>query len=173
MEVQLTDFENAAFAAFIVLLSRAILHFNLNLYIPISKVRVSSHPICRPPRLTPSVICRQVDENMARAQRRDAVRSQKFYFRKDVFPSASSHPSRSSSIPSSPCSEHVGQIPINGVDGKEKKLRNCFPLPPVPDDAFVPRSIEDEYEEMSLEEIMNGKVRRSASVLLIGARGCG
>ena len=38
MEVQLTDFENAAFAVFIVLLSRAILHFNLNLYIPISKV---------------------------------------------------------------------------------------------------------------------------------------
>ena len=38
MEVQLTDFENAAFAVFIVLLSRAILHFNLNLYVPISKV---------------------------------------------------------------------------------------------------------------------------------------
>ncbi len=42
MEVQLTDFENAAFAAFIVLLSRAILHFNLNLYIPISKVHLIS-----------------------------------------------------------------------------------------------------------------------------------
>lgn len=41
MEVQLTDFENAAFAVFIVLLSRAILHFNLNLYIPISKVRLT------------------------------------------------------------------------------------------------------------------------------------
>ncbi len=38
MEVQLTDFENAAYAVFIVLLSRAILHFNLNLYVPISKV---------------------------------------------------------------------------------------------------------------------------------------
>jgi len=38
MEVQMTDFENAAFAAFIVLLSRAILAFNLNFYIPISKV---------------------------------------------------------------------------------------------------------------------------------------
>ena len=37
-EVQLTDFENAAFSVFVVLLSRAILHFNLNLYIPISKV---------------------------------------------------------------------------------------------------------------------------------------
>ena len=38
MEVQLTDFENAAFVIFIVLLSRAILAFNLNFYIPISKV---------------------------------------------------------------------------------------------------------------------------------------
>ena len=38
MEVQITDFENAAFAVFVVLLSRAILYFNLNLYIPISKV---------------------------------------------------------------------------------------------------------------------------------------
>ena len=39
MEVQPTDFANAAFAVFIVLLSRAILHFGLNFYLPISKVR--------------------------------------------------------------------------------------------------------------------------------------
>jgi glutamate--cysteine ligase catalytic subunit len=38
MEVQMTDFENAAFAVFTVLLSRAILAFNLNFYVPISKV---------------------------------------------------------------------------------------------------------------------------------------
>jgi glutamate--cysteine ligase catalytic subunit len=38
MEVQFTDFENAAFSIFIVLLSRAILTFGLNFYIPISKV---------------------------------------------------------------------------------------------------------------------------------------
>jgi glutamate--cysteine ligase catalytic subunit len=37
MEVQMTDFENAAFAVFIVLLSRAIMSMNINLYIPISK----------------------------------------------------------------------------------------------------------------------------------------
>lgn len=51
MEVQLTDFENAAFAVFIVLLSRAILAFNLNFYIPISKVCFHcffsfSHDLC-------------------------------------------------------------------------------------------------------------------------------
>jgi glutamate--cysteine ligase catalytic subunit len=38
MEVQVTDFENAAFSVFIVLLSRAILSLGLNLYMPISKV---------------------------------------------------------------------------------------------------------------------------------------
>ena len=39
MEVQMTDFENAAFSIFIVLLTRAILSFDLNFYMPISKVR--------------------------------------------------------------------------------------------------------------------------------------
>jgi len=38
MEIQITDFENAAFAVFIVLLTRTILSYGLNFYIPISKV---------------------------------------------------------------------------------------------------------------------------------------
>ena len=42
MEVQPTDFENAAYSIFIVLLTRAILSFGLNFYIPISKVGPSS-----------------------------------------------------------------------------------------------------------------------------------
>ena len=46
MEVQLTDFENAAFTVFVVLVTRVVLSFDLNLYIPLSKV----------------------DENMQRAQ---------------------------------------------------------------------------------------------------------
>lgn len=63
MEVGLTDFENAAFSVFVVLLSRVILAFNLNFYVPMSKV----------------------DENMESAHARDAVNSRKFYFRKNVF----------------------------------------------------------------------------------------
>lgn len=59
MEVQLTDFENAAFTVFIALLARAILFFKLNLYIPISKV----------------------DENLKTAHKNDAVRRERFYFR--------------------------------------------------------------------------------------------
>lgn len=61
-EIQITDFENAAIVCFIVLLSRVILSYNLNLLIPISKV----------------------DENMAKAQKRDAVKEEKFWFRKDI-----------------------------------------------------------------------------------------
>lgn len=89
-EVQITDFENAAFVCFIVLLSRVILSYNLNLLIPISKV----------------------DENMAKAQRRDAVRNEKFWFRKDISSEAK--------------------------DGGK---------------------LEDEYAELTINEIINGKVR--------------
>lgn len=38
MEVQLTDFENAAFTVFIILITRVILAFDLALYLPLSKV---------------------------------------------------------------------------------------------------------------------------------------
>lgn len=64
MEMQLTDFENAAYTVMIVLMTRVILFFDLNLYVPISKV----------------------DENMKTAHKRDAVLEQKFYFRKNVVP---------------------------------------------------------------------------------------
>ena len=36
--MQITDFENTAFTVFIVLLTRVILSFSLNLLIPISEV---------------------------------------------------------------------------------------------------------------------------------------
>ncbi|XP_028175094.1 glutamate--cysteine ligase [Ostrinia furnacalis] len=61
-EAQLTDFENAAYVCFVVLLTRVILSYNLNFVMPISKV----------------------DENMQRAQRRDACLQQRFWWRRDV-----------------------------------------------------------------------------------------
>jgi glutamate--cysteine ligase catalytic subunit len=64
MEIQVTDFENAAFSVFIVLITRAILSFDLNFYIPIQRV----------------------DENMETAHTRDAVLQRKFWFRKNPFP---------------------------------------------------------------------------------------
>jgi glutamate--cysteine ligase catalytic subunit len=66
MEVQLTDFENAAFTVFILLITRVMLAFDLGFYIPISKV----------------------DENMKRAHIRNAVLTQKFFFRKHIAPPA-------------------------------------------------------------------------------------
>ncbi|XP_013382742.1 glutamate--cysteine ligase catalytic subunit [Lingula anatina] len=63
LDVQLTDFENASFSVFVVLLTRAILKYGLDLVLPISKV----------------------DKNMETASKRDAVRSSKFYFRDDIF----------------------------------------------------------------------------------------
>lgn len=65
MELQITEFENAAFVVFIVLLTRVILTYNLNLLIPISKV----------------------DENMVNAQKENAVNKCKFWFRKEIITS--------------------------------------------------------------------------------------
>lgn len=63
-EIQLTDFENAAIVCFVVLLTRVILSYKLNFLLPLSRV----------------------DENMQKAQQRDACRQQRFWFRKDVTP---------------------------------------------------------------------------------------
>ncbi|KIM83246.1 hypothetical protein PILCRDRAFT_819487 [Piloderma croceum F 1598] len=134
MEVQMTDFENAAFSVFVVLLSRAILSFNLNFYIPISKV----------------------DENMHRAQVRDAVRSRTFYFRKNVLPPGHSSPTASTA--SSGNSSPVDPSDCGGaLRRKETKLRNCFPALQRPVNGEHRGPVEDEYEEMSMDQIMNGK----------------
>ncbi|KAJ1566792.1 hypothetical protein HK405_008395 [Cladochytrium tenue] len=62
MEIQLNDYDNAAFATFVILLARTILKFNLNFYMPLSKV----------------------DQNMQTAQLRNAVLDRRFYFRRHV-----------------------------------------------------------------------------------------
>ena len=64
MEIQITDFENAAFTTFITLLTRVILTFDLNLYIPLSRV----------------------DANMQRAHGRNAAVKGKFFFRRHMAP---------------------------------------------------------------------------------------
>jgi glutamate--cysteine ligase catalytic subunit len=58
-EIQISDFENAAFVCFLVLTTRAILAYNLKTTIPIS----------------------QVDENMQTAHKKDAVLNEKFHFK--------------------------------------------------------------------------------------------
>ncbi|KAH7719127.1 gamma-glutamylcysteine synthetase [Aphelenchoides avenae] len=61
-EVQLTDFENAAYCCFVVLLTRILLSYKISLLMPIS----------------------MVNENMARAQKRGAVLEQKLHFRTHI-----------------------------------------------------------------------------------------
>lgn len=91
---------------------------------------------------------------MSRAQRRDAARSGKFYFRKSVLPPGHTSPTISTPSSSGSCSPVELSM---GAPTKEKKLRNCFP--PVPRPPFLEdKPIEDEYEEMTVEEIFVGKV---------------
>ncbi|PMB72343.1 Glutamate--cysteine ligase [Beauveria bassiana] len=122
MEIQVTDFENAAFSVFMVLLTRAILSFDLNFYIPIKKV----------------------DENMERAHNLDAVLHDKFYFRKNVFPS---RPSRANTV--------FGDDNNTNTNGNTNSSRpgSRYPSrPSSPGDGPV----DLEYAEMSIDEIING-----------------
>lgn len=65
MEIQLSDFDNAAFAIFMVLIRQAIAHYDLNFYVAIDKIA----------------------DNMQRAHGRYAAVDQTFWFRKRCFPS--------------------------------------------------------------------------------------
>lgn len=140
MEVQCTDFENAAYSIFIVLLTRAILSFGLDFYIPISKV----------------------DENMKRAHVRNAAREGKFFFKKNVFqrrgsPFANGHQQQngSHSRSHSVASVERSLSPTGSANGSRSGSRCASPegLP----------NIDDEYEEMTIDEIINGKSGKDAS----------
>ncbi|KAI4085936.1 MAG: hypothetical protein LQ344_007997 [Seirophora lacunosa] len=117
MEIQMTDFENAAFSVFIVLITRAILSFDLNFYIPI-------------PRTT---------ENMGTAHARDAVLTEKFYFRKDPFPARAAKPT------------------MNGQASGSTTPATLPSRPPTPTGP-----VEDEYSLMSIDEIINGQTSSSS-----------
>jgi len=111
MEIQITDFENAAFSIFIVLITRAILSYDLNFYIPITRV----------------------SENMETAHARDALHREKFWFRKDPFSSRSMRAASG----------------VNGAATPPNSISrpSTPPLGPV----------EDEYEQMTINDIINGQ----------------
>lgn len=116
-EIQMTDFENAAIVCFVVLLTRVILSYNLDFLIPISKV----------------------DENMQRAQRRDALRQEKFWFKK--------RPTQKQAH------DHLVeemQKKENGVAGGGDTGERVTTNGNASED-------EDEYELMTVDEIINGK----------------
>jgi glutamate--cysteine ligase catalytic subunit len=115
MEIQMTDFENAAFSIFLVLITRAILSFDLNFYVPIARVT----------------------ENMETAHKRDAVLNEKFWFRKNPFLRKSSSKVNGTSSPAS------GSRPVSRPVSRP-------PTPPL-------GPVEDEYELMTVDEIINGQ----------------
>ena len=101
MEIQITDFENAAFTVFIVLITRVILSFDLNFYIPIVKV----------------------DANMETAHARDAVLQEKFYFRKNPFTSRPPRNSGQSAGPSGTNTPNVFSRPATPTGPVEAEYR--------------------------------------------------
>lgn len=111
-EVQLTDFENAAIVCFVVLLTRVILSYQLNFLIPISKV----------------------DENMQQAQKRNAAREEKFWFRKDITthispPEANEWCRRGTMNCEPKDCDMFGLMTINEViNGKEGEFPGLIPL---------------------------------------------
>lgn len=106
---------------------------------------------------------------MVRAQKRDAVNAQKFFFRKDVFPPG---------VPSplvTPLSTPHGSganspVEPNGAGGflrKARRLNNCFAEVPQPQNGHAFGSVADEYDEYTLQEIFHGKVRPRVPFLCV------
>jgi len=141
METQLTDFENAAFTVFIVMLTRVILAFDLNLYIPLSRV----------------------DANMQRAHSRDASAMGKFFFRRHMAPleeGDDGYGVQYSSMFSRVTSDSTGLNTTGTLnydsdsdlenDSGVSQHRRQAPVAPGSDE-------ENSYEEMTMKEIMTGK----------------
>jgi len=124
-ELQITDFENAAVCCFIVLLTRVILSYKYNLLIPIS----------------------YVDINMERAQKRDAILEQKFFFRKNI-----------NNVTG--CSSKTGngnscQQPNGTASAADSSTSSpCLAAPPI-------------IEELTMDEIFNGSQEKDFPGLVI------
>uniref|UniRef100_A0A1A9ULK3 Glutamate--cysteine ligase n=1 Tax=Glossina austeni TaxID=7395 RepID=A0A1A9ULK3_GLOAU len=125
-EAQISDFENAAFVCFVVLLTRVILSYQLNFLVPISKV----------------------DENMQTAQKRDACRAERFWFRKNIRKT----PNQSNGYTMNdvdPNGLHVTNETTNGdVDTDKTHAMGT--------NGYANRQ-ETEFELMTIGEIFNGK----------------
>lgn len=137
MEIQLTDFENAAFTAFIVLLTRVIVNWDLNFYIPLSRV----------------------DCNMQRAHSRNAAAKGKFFFRRHMAPLQEGDDGfgvQYSSMFSEAVNgvdggdDEAGSDAVNGEEGEISDYRRNAPCAPGGQE-------ENSYEEMTMAEIMTGK----------------
>ncbi|XP_060665158.1 glutamate--cysteine ligase [Drosophila nasuta] len=96
-EAQISDFENAAIVCFVVLLTRVILSYQLNFLTPISKV----------------------DENMQTAQKRDACRKEKFWFRKSS-KSPEQRAAKQNGTASAPTTNGTAKATTNGSEEEDE-----------------------------------------------------
>ncbi|KAL3803173.1 hypothetical protein HJC23_003448 [Cyclotella cryptica] len=151
MEIQLTDFENAAFTTFITLLTRVILTFDLNLYIPLSRV----------------------DANMQRAHGRNAAVKGKFFFRRHLAPLEEGDDGfgeQYTSMFSRAVNGLRSELPTIHSENNFQRLdtnTSLGSLQEVTEDGVsVKRRVapnasggpeENSYEEMTMAEIMTGK----------------
>ncbi|KAI6180554.1 Glutamate--cysteine ligase [Aphelenchoides besseyi] len=105
-EVQLTDFENAAYCCFVVLLTRVIISYKLTFLSPISKVT----------------------ENMKRAQVRDAVLNQKLHFRSKLA-NCDTPPEANHGVPTKTPDLETTEMTINEIiNGDGKEFPGLIPL---------------------------------------------
>lgn len=129
MEIQITDFENAAFSIFIVLITRVILSYDLNFYIPIPRTA----------------------ENMETAHTRDAVTKSKFWFRKD--PLSHHRSTRANRVNGSGLHPSSSTSSFQNTSGTSTpNLNGNLSRPPSP--PLGP--VQDEYAQMTITEIING-----------------
>ncbi|XP_062138102.1 glutamate--cysteine ligase [Drosophila sulfurigaster albostrigata] len=99
-EAQISDFENAAIVCFVVLLTRVILSYQLNFLTPISKV----------------------DENMQTAQKRDACRKEKFWFRKSS-KSPEQRAAKQNGTASAPTTNGTAKATTNGSEEEDEPTK--------------------------------------------------
>jgi len=128
LEVQLTDFENAAFALIVVLLARSIIAHAHSFYIPMSLVH----------------------ENMRRAQLKDAVLTQKFWFRRNSLQVISPDSQVAYILdPDDAVADPCRDRTINGMH--HHRIAS----------STIPSIAEIDLVELSIDEIMNGEKKKA------------
>lgn len=140
MEVQLTDFENAAYSVFTLLLSRLILCFDLQLYLPLSLV----------------------DKNMKTAQGRDSILKGQFWFRKSL--------TQHSEKEISPCSFAEKCCPIVRRSYKASTVSDNISNDDediIQIDNNVASNVSEQWSLFSMNEIINGSSEQRGIVPLL------
>jgi glutamate--cysteine ligase catalytic subunit len=143
MEIQVTDFENAAFAVMVMLLSRVVLVFELNLYIPISSL----------------------EENMRIAQRREACPKERFCFRKNILPEKARQTSKQKVGSDRSVSEICAQLTLGEIFGGNDDFIGLMPLC----EAYLDFVGCDSVVRSGLERYMNFVLKRARGELMTPA----